>query len=86
MLAMVATTVAATRLPRRTGLALTAAAGAVCLAVVAGALIGALGRLSGRLHRHQPFAFGPFLALGTVAVWVLGEPFWMAVAGFSAGV
>lgn len=59
---------------------------AVGLAVFAGALIGAFGRLSGRLQRHQPFAFGPFLALGAVAVWVLGEPFWIAVMGFSAGV
>ncbi|MCX5968234.1 MAG: prepilin peptidase [Cyanobacteria bacterium] len=58
---------------------------AVALAVFAGALIGAVGRLSGRLQRHQPFAFGPFLAVGAASVWVLGERFWIAVAGFSAG-
>ncbi len=58
---------------------------AVAVAVFTGALAGGIGRLSGRLKRHQPFAFGPFLALGAVAVWVLGEPFWIALAGFSAG-
>ena len=56
---------------------------AVALAVLAGAIIGSIGRLSGRLQRHQPFAFGPFLALGAVAVWVMGEPFWIALAGYA---
>jgi len=58
----------------------------VALAICAGALFGGIGRLSGRLQRHQPFAFGPFLALGAAAVWILGEPFWIAVAGFAPAV
>jgi leader peptidase (prepilin peptidase)/N-methyltransferase len=53
----------------------------VALAIGAGALFGGIGRLVGRLQRHQPFAFGPFLALGAAAVWILGEPFWIALAG-----
>jgi len=58
---------------------------AVALAVLLGAVVGGIGRLSGRLQPHQPFAFGPFLALGTVAVWVMGEPFWIALAGYASG-
>ena len=57
---------------------------ALAIAVMAGALIGAIGRLSGRLKPHQPFAFGPFLALGGVAAWQLGLPFWLRFAGLSA--
>lgn len=57
---------------------------ALAIAVMAGALLGGLARLSGRLKPHQPFAFGPFLALGGVATWILGLPFWLGVAGLSA--
>jgi len=48
----------------------------VFLAVVAGAVVGVVGRLSGRLGRQQPMPFGPFLAAGAVAVWTLGHPLW----------
>ncbi|MBC1261124.1 prepilin peptidase [Synechococcus sp. BSF8S] len=50
---------------------------AVALAVFSGAVVGLLGRLSGRLGPGQPFPFGPFLALGAVAVWLAGEGWWM---------
>ena len=36
---------------------------AVALAVLGGAVIGGIGRLTGRLGRQQPFPFGPFLAV-----------------------
>lgn len=49
----------------------------VVLAVFGGALFGLLGLVSGRLKRGQPFPFGPFLAGGGVAVWCLGNPFWL---------
>lgn len=49
----------------------------VILAVVSGALVGVLGRLTGRLGRHQAMPFGPFLAAGGAAVWLLGHPFWL---------
>ena len=39
-------------------------AAAMALAVVAGALLGSAGRLSGRLQPRQAFPFGPFIALG----------------------
>jgi len=52
---------------------------AVVLAVVGGALVGGVGRISGRLGRHEPLAFGPFLALGGAAVWLLGNQTWLAV-------
>jgi leader peptidase (prepilin peptidase)/N-methyltransferase len=55
-----------------TGLGLT-----VILAVFGGALVGVLGRISGRLGRQQPFPFGPFLAAGGAAVWLLGREFWL---------
>ena len=54
-----------------TGLGLT-----VALAVLSGALFGLLGRISGRLKRHQPFPFGPFLATAGLAVWIGGNGFW----------
>jgi leader peptidase (prepilin peptidase)/N-methyltransferase len=57
---------------------------ALAIAVVAGALVGGVARLSGRLSPHQPFAFGPFLALGGVAAWMFGLPFWLRIAGLSA--
>jgi leader peptidase (prepilin peptidase)/N-methyltransferase len=50
---------------------------AVLLAVLAGALFGALGLLSGRLKRGQPFPFGPFLAGGGLTVWIGGNSFWL---------
>ncbi|MCP9840361.1 prepilin peptidase [Synechococcus sp. J7-Johnson] len=50
---------------------------AVALAVFSGAALGVLGRLSGRLGPSQPFPFGPFLALGGVAVWLVGEGWWL---------
>ena len=48
----------------------------VSLAVLAGALFGLLGRLSGRLKRQQPFPFGPFLAAAGLAVWIGGNTLW----------
>ena len=54
---------------------------AVLLAVLAGALFGALGLLSGRLKRGQPFPFGPFLAGGGLAVWIGGNSFWLQQLG-----
>ena len=59
-----------------TGLGLT-----VILAVFAGAVLGSVGRLSGLLGKHQPFPFGPFLAAGGAAVWLLGNDLWLAVLG-----
>ena len=49
----------------------------VLLSVFAGALFGLFGLLSGRLKRGQPFPFGPFLAAGGLAVWCLGNGFWL---------
>ena len=59
-----------------TGLGLT-----VILAVFGGAVLGSIGRLSGLLGKHQPFPFGPFLAAGGAAVWLLGNDLWLAVLG-----
>ena len=50
---------------------------ALALAVMAGGLVGLLGRLTGRLRRGQAMAFGPFLAAGTLAVWWAGSRFWL---------
>jgi leader peptidase (prepilin peptidase)/N-methyltransferase len=50
---------------------------AVSLAVLSGAVLGLVGRLSGRLGPGQPFPFGPFLAIGGAAVWLLGNRFWL---------
>ncbi|MFS6825841.1 hypothetical protein [Cyanobium sp. ATX-6F1] len=50
---------------------------AVALAVLGGALLGSLGRLTGRLKRHEPFPFGPFLAAGGVALWLGGNGWWL---------
>ena len=52
---------------------------AVVLAVFAGAIIGVLGRLSGKLGHHQPLPFGPFLAAGGLAVWVGGPAAWIQI-------
>ena len=58
---------------------------AVVLAVFAGALVGLIGLASGRLKRGQPFPFGPFLAGGGLAVWCLGNPFWLQQLGGPLG-
>lgn len=58
---------------------------AVALAVVGGALFGGIGRLSGRLGRHQPFPFGPFLIAGTLAVWIGGTNPWISLYRTAAG-
>jgi leader peptidase (prepilin peptidase)/N-methyltransferase len=60
-------------------LGLTGLGVAVVLAVFAGAIIGVLGRLSGRLGRHQPLPFGPFLAAGGLAVWLGGAALWIRI-------
>jgi leader peptidase (prepilin peptidase)/N-methyltransferase len=54
---------------------------AVSLAVLAGALLGGIGRLTGRLGRQQPFPFGPFLAAGAMAVWIGGHGLWLWLWG-----
>lgn len=59
---------------------------AVALAVLVGAIGGLIGRLLGLLQRHQPFAFGPCLVFGGLAVWLVGLPFWLRLAGFPATV
>lgn len=59
-----------------TGLGIT-----VILAVFGGAVVGSIGRISGLLGKHQPFPFGPFLAAGGAAVWLLGQGFWLPVLG-----
>ncbi len=59
-----------------TGLGLT-----VILAVFSGAVVGSIGRISGLLGKHQPFPFGPFLAAGGAAVWLLGHAFWLPLLG-----
>jgi leader peptidase (prepilin peptidase)/N-methyltransferase len=50
---------------------------AVALAVMAGALVGGVARLLGKLGPNEPFPFGPFLAAGTVAVWLTGPGLWL---------
>jgi len=60
-------------------LGLAGLAAMVLLAVFSGAVVGSIGRLSGRLGRHQPFAFGPFLALGGLVVWCTGPTAWLAL-------
>jgi leader peptidase (prepilin peptidase)/N-methyltransferase len=61
-----------------TGLGLT-----VVLAVFCGAVVGAAGRLSGRLKRHEPMPFGPFLAAGAALVWLLGHGPWLSMLGLT---
>jgi leader peptidase (prepilin peptidase)/N-methyltransferase len=58
---------------------------AVGLAVIGGAVVGGVGRLSGRLGRHQPFPFGPFLILGTLLVWLGGHERWLAAYRWASG-
>jgi len=50
---------------------------AVALAVLGGALVGGMARILGRLGPNQPFPFGPFLAAGTLLVWLLGVQPWL---------
>ncbi|MFN5220625.1 MAG: prepilin peptidase [Cyanobacteriota bacterium] len=57
---------------------------AVGVAIFSGALVGVAGRLSGRLGPHQPFPFGPFLAIGTLAVWIGGHGPWLQLAGLGS--
>jgi leader peptidase (prepilin peptidase)/N-methyltransferase len=57
----------------------------VALAVFAGALLGLLGRITGRLARHQPFPFGPVLTAAGSAVWLLGHGFWLKQLGLLPG-
>ena len=48
----------------------------MALATLSGALVGSLGRVSGRLQPRQAFAFGPFIALGLWLVWLRGADWW----------
>ena len=51
-------------------------AASMMLAVLGGAVIGSLARLSGRLGPREPFPFGPFIAAGIWLVWLKGAPWW----------
>ena len=51
-------------------------AAALAIAVMTGAAVGAVGRLTGRLQPRQAFAFGPFIALGIWLVWLTGPLWW----------
>jgi leader peptidase (prepilin peptidase)/N-methyltransferase len=51
----------------------------ICLAVLAGAVVGVAGRLSGRLGPHQPIPFGPFLAAGALLAWFAGPSPWLSL-------
>ena len=46
------------------------------LAILGGAVIGSIARLSGRLSAREPFPFGPFIATGIWLVWIKGGPWW----------
>jgi len=50
---------------------------AVALAVFGGAIVGGMARILGRLGPSQPFPFGPFLAAGTLLVWLVGPQPWL---------
>ncbi|MEB3307892.1 MAG: prepilin peptidase [Cyanobacteriota bacterium] len=56
---------------------------AVVLAVFSGALVGVAGRLSGRIGRHEPIPFGPFLSAGAALVWLLGPGPWLSLLGLT---
>jgi leader peptidase (prepilin peptidase)/N-methyltransferase len=58
-------------------LGLTGVGLSVMLSVLAGALFGVIGLISGRLKRGQPFPFGPFLGGAGLAVWCAGNGFWL---------
>ena len=48
----------------------------MALATLRGAMVGTLGRVSGRLQLRQAFAFCPFIALGIWLVWLWGADWW----------
>ena len=60
---------------------------AMAIAVFSGAIVGSLGRLTGRLKPRQAFPFGPYIALGIWLVWLAGPYWWweqcLAVLGVS---
>lgn len=62
-----------------TGLAL-----AVAVAVICGGAFGAAGLITGRLKRQQAVPFGPFLAIGTLSVWIGGHGPWLTLLGLGA--
>ena len=49
---------------------------AMAIAVFSGAMVGSIGRLTGRLKPRQAFPFGPFIALGIWLVWLMGPAWW----------
>ena len=51
-------------------------AAAMAIAITAGAVVGGVARLSGRLGPREPFPFGPFIALGIWLVWLTGPLWW----------
>lgn len=51
-------------------------AAAMAVAVITGAVIGSIARLTGRLEARQAFPFGPFIALGIWLVWLAGPIWW----------
>ena len=51
-------------------------AAAMAVAVIAGAVVGSIARLTGRLQARQAFPFGPFIALGIWLVWLAGPIWW----------
>jgi len=57
-------------------LGLAGVSAAMALAVTSGAVVGGLGRLSGRLQARQAFPFGPFIAIGLWLVWLTGPLWW----------
>ena len=57
-------------------LGVTGIAVAMALAVFMGAVVGSIGRVSGRLQARQAFPFGPFIALGLWLVWLSGPLWW----------
>jgi leader peptidase (prepilin peptidase)/N-methyltransferase len=49
---------------------------AALLAVLLAAVVGGVGLAIGRIQRHQPIPFVPFLAVGGTLVWFTGSPLW----------
>ncbi|MFN9646525.1 MAG: prepilin peptidase [Cyanobacteriota bacterium] len=47
------------------------------LAVVLAGVLGGLGLATGRIQRHQPVPFVPFLAAGGTLVWLTGSRLWL---------
>ena len=52
---------------------------AMAIAVFSGAVVGSIGRFTGRLKARQAFPFGPYIALGIWLVWVMGAEWWWAL-------